>query len=205
MAIRSSRHFPRGLRAIGPQGGALIRQPGFGGRPPRAILGASQVSATSTSSPSAASNPQQWGTSWRNNPRNTQYGSSGNGQSYSSQNQGSTPTAADLAAFQQALENAAALGVISTTEAAQYNSAADTATDAQLQQLTAQINSLVASTPSAAAAAADATAAAPAAASTSWLDGTTTLFGSTLNNSTLAIGAGLAAVLGYAWLSKKGR
>jgi hypothetical protein len=105
-------------------------------------------------------------------------------------------------AFTEALQNASAAGVITPGQAGQYESAANTATDAQIQQLTIQLNELIANTPSAAAATAaqSTTAAAPSA---SWWSGSTTVFGTTVSNSTLAIGAGLAAILGCAALRKK--
>ena len=111
-----------------------------------------------------------------------------------------------MAAFNAALALAVSYGVISSQGASQLQAQASGASDATVQGLTAQINSLLASTPSAALTAAGATAAAPAttaAASTSWWSGSTSLFGSTVSNSTLAIGAGLAAVALWAAFKKK--
>jgi hypothetical protein len=110
-------------------------------------------------------------------------------------------TAADQSAFQQALQNASNLGILSAAQITQIQAQALGMSDADLQSLTSSINSLITSSQ---ASATTATPATPAATSTtSWWNGTTTLFGSTWNNSTMAIGAGLLAVLGYAFLKKK--
>jgi hypothetical protein len=133
----------------------------------------------------------------------TRPGGAWRSQSGQGQQQSTAPTSADLSAFSQALESAAALGVISPTDVASYQSSANTATDAQLQALTAQINALVASTPSAAAAATAATATTATTTTTSWWDDTTTLFGSQIQNSTLAIGGIAALAFAYFAFGKK--
>lgn len=142
----------------------------------------------------------QWqngqGSQWQQNGQSNQWQ-----QSYTQQS--GAPTQADLTAFQQALANAAALGVISPTQASQIQAQANNATDAQIQNLTQQINVLVESTPSAAAAASTTASATTAATSTSWWDGSTTIFGATVSNPVLVLGAGIIGVLGYAFLRKK--
>jgi hypothetical protein len=110
-----------------------------------------------------------------------------------------------MAAFNAALASAVSYGVISTTGAAQLQSQTSGATDATVQALTTQINQLMATTPSSAltAAGAVATPATAVATSTSWWDGTTTIFGATVGNPMLVIGAGLAAVGLWAAFKKK--
>ena len=110
-----------------------------------------------------------------------------------------------MQAFYAALSQAVSAGVVSTTMAAQLEAQASGQNDQAVQQLILQINNLLITTPSAAlATAADTTAAAaPTTTSTSWWSGSTVLFGSTFQNSTIVIGAALIAVLGYALMRKK--
>jgi hypothetical protein len=145
--------------------------------------------------------PRSWQVSSQSSQGGGWQGGSQGGQGGGWQSGSGTPSQATQTAFSEALEQAAALGVITSGQAGQYESAANTATDAQLQQLTAQLNELVASTPSAAATIAPSTSV--PATTTSWWSGSTTLFGATISNPMLAIGAGLIAVIGYAALKKK--
>ena len=209
--LQISKGFPRrrGLGATARHQGGQIR-PGpltTNYAPSRAITNASSAT-TNVGNPSQTSyGAGKWSQSrqaggWRGNGN-----ASGGGGGWLSQAQNPTaPTSADIQAFQAALENASALGVITTAQVAQLQAQATQSTDQQLQTFTAQINNLVASTPSAQAAAAasnSALAGAAATTSTSWWSGTTTVLGTTVSNSTLAIGAGLAAVALWAAFKKK--
>ena len=111
-----------------------------------------------------------------------------------------------MQAFYAALSQAVSSGVVSTTQAAQLESQAAGQNDQAVQQLILQINNMLITTPSAAlatATGATAAAATTSAASTSWWSGSTTLFGTTVSNPVIAIGAGLIAVVGYALFRKK--
>jgi hypothetical protein len=128
----------------------------------------------------------------------------------SAQSLAGAPTQQSLEAFQQALATASALGVINSTQAGQIQSQANGATDSQVQSLTAQLITLINSTPSAGAAQTNAAAlsattgtAATTATTTSWWSGSTSLLGYTFANSSLAIGGGIAAIVGYFAFRKK--
>lgn len=185
---------------------------------------------TTTSSTTSTTSSTTSGSKFPGRRGRSQYGQSQSGQSsrwqgnqsaygngygggYGSQDQGDqwqqsysqssdAPTQTDLAAFQQALAQASALGVISSTQVSQIQAQANDATDSQIQSLTQQINSLISSASISTGTTATTTAAA-ATTSTSWWDGTTSIFGATVSNSTLAIGAGVVAVLGYAIFKKR--
>ncbi len=219
LTIRVKRPFPHrvgmGAAPMVRTGGAAGNRFGtWGGNMPPIMPNPIQVSGTSSGT--ITPGPQggmvrirPWqtkGSSGQSNSQSNWQGSSQGwqgGYNQQSQSGGSgQPTQADLLAFTEALQQASAAGVITPGQAGSYQSAANTATDAQIQQLTIQLNELMADTPSAVASTAAQAVAAPAT-TTSWWSGSTTLFGSTVSNSTLAIGAGVLAVLGYAALRKK--
>jgi hypothetical protein len=208
--IRPKTSFRRGL------GAASFRNPYWGGMPPALPLGgvATAPSSTNTSSATSTNTGTANGYSgrgrrgWANANQGYAGGSPSNIPPWQQGSQSSSQTASQstMAAFNAALANAVAYGVISTQGAAQLQSQTSNATDATVQALTAQINQLLATTPSAALTAAGATTTPASTAvtpSTSWWSGSTTLFGSTISNSTLAIGASLAAVALWAAFKKK--
>jgi hypothetical protein len=118
-----------------------------------------------------------------------------------------TASAATMAAFNAALASAVSFGVITPQGAAALQAQAAGASDAIVRSLTAQISQQMASTPSAASVAAGGSAASSAAASSeapaSWWDASTTIFGKSISNPILVIGAGLAAVGIWAAAKKK--
>ena len=217
IVVRAKTSFRRGL------GAASFLPTGWGGQPPIFRGGGNTVappsSATSTNTATGATSTTSSGFPGRNGrgrqPSATSQGyvggtpSGSTRWSQSSGGQYGTQTASQstMAAFNAALSQAVSYGVISTTGAASLQAQANGASDATVQALTAQINQLLATTPSAAltAAGASTSTATPttATASTSWWSGSTTLLGATVSNSTLAIGAGLAAVALWAAFKKK--
>lgn len=186
-------------QVIDTQSGHRGRSGYWGGTLPPSVNAVDTTTTTatdgsSTTTPGVSSHPGRRG-------RPTSYSApAASAQQVQQTVQSTAPTQADLNAFSAALSNAVALGVITSAQAAQYQSAASTSTDAQLNSLTNQIVALAAtSTPATVATASTAA----ATTTTSWWSGTTTLFGSAVSNSTLTIGAGLLAVLGYAFFKKK--
>ena len=102
------------------------------------------------------------------------------------------PTSATMDAFIAALNSAVQGGLITATQDGAYQTQAQNSTDSQVQDLTAQLDSLNAAAPSATATAAS-----------SWWNGSTVLFGNTIQNSTLAIGGVVAFGLGWLIFKKK--
>ena len=121
-------------------------------------------------------------------------------------NQGSTsPSAATLSAFQQALAAAAAAGVISSSDVLSYQAQANGATDAQLQSLTSQLTAAASSATASAAIAPTSPTASPVATATSWWDGTTSIGGYSVGNTTMVLGGLFILGLGYVFVSNKKR
>ena len=102
------------------------------------------------------------------------------------------PSSATTAAFIAALNSAVQGGLINATQDGAYQTQAQNSTDSQVQALTAQLNSLNAAAPSA-----------TATSTTGWWNGSTVLFGNTIQNSTLAIGGVVALGLGWLFFKKK--
>ena len=152
--------------------------------------------STSTPAASTSSTPSYPG---RRGPR-ASGGSTYQGSQSASQVSANAPTAAHLAAFQQALTDAQTYGAITSAQASQIQSQAANYSDADLQTLTATLHSMA----STAAAGTSTTATTTAAATTtSWWTGSTTLFGSVIQNSSLAIGGAIAAAVAYFAFKKK--
>ena len=216
--VRSKNPFRRGMGAAALTSPANYwgGRPGISGRP--IITGVYAVppaggAATAPAAVSPSGSTTTIGTTtrfWR--PGSGQYGQ---GQGYAGGQPPSTPpwqqasgsavaSQSTMATFNAALAQAVAMGVITTQQASQYQAMASGQTDATVTGLTQQINQMVSATTSAAAGPQDTSAVASAATtSTSWWDGSTTVFGSVVSNSTLAIGAGLAAVALWAAFKKK--
>lgn len=102
------------------------------------------------------------------------------------------PSSATTAAFITALNFAVQNGLITATQDGAYQTQAQNSTDSQVQALTAQLNAL-----------APAATSATSTSTTGWWNGSTVLFGNTIQNSTLAIGGVVALGLGWLFFKKK--
>jgi LPXTG-motif cell wall-anchored protein len=203
---RAKSTFPRGLGAVN-QGYFANRQ-----NYPQPIMAPMNYnpvqvsSATSTSAPvtsTTTSSTPGTGHRWRRFGGGQQGQQSSQASNYqqTSLQTSTAPTASDLAAFQQALSSALSLGLITSAQATAYQTQAASSTDAQLQALTAEINSLVSGSSSGAVS--SLVASGTPTTSTSWWDGSSTIAGYTISNSTLTIGGVLILGLGYLLVSKK--
>lgn len=199
--------FRRRGMGVGPQGGI---RPAFGGATWGQTVSpiAPQPIQVSPSTTVTQTNPgyRSWrGQNGQNQNQNLQWGQ-GQQNGWSGGQSSAQASQATMQAFYAALSQAVSSGVVSTTQAAQLESQAAGQNDQAVQQLILQINNMLITTPSAAlatATGATAAAATTSAASTSWWSGSTTLFGTTVSNPVIAIGAGLIAVVGYALFRKK--
>lgn len=190
VTVTLRKSFPR-RAGLGAGGHGRMVQPQWGSSLPTVSTnGGATTTSTGSTTTSTQTGPSWAG--WSGNPgrrgRPQQLGTTSVAPGTEAYSQAMAPTAADLQAFQQALATAAQYGVVSTTQAAQYQSSANSASDAQIQQLTAQLNQLIASAPTAATVAASVAAGTPTT-STSWLDEQTSILGTEVTNSTLLIGA----------------